>query len=149
MVGMKWLQGTYTQRFNSRHKEWGHLFQGRYKALVVQSDQGDYFPTVATYIHLNPVRARLMDFERYSLSEYRWSSFPLYFDGPNRPEWLRVEKVLGCYEWTNYRAGLEGFSVMMQKRTIELQRSKNPEDFDERWKKNQERLVPWRPELPR
>ena len=34
--GMKWFQGTYTQRVNSRHKEWGHLFQGRYKALVVQ-----------------------------------------------------------------------------------------------------------------
>ena len=39
VVGMKWLQGTYTQRFNSRHKEWGHLFQGRYKAIVVDKDE--------------------------------------------------------------------------------------------------------------
>ena len=62
IVGMKWLQGTYTQRFNRRHKEWGHLFQGRYKALLVQSEEGEYFSTVASYIHLNPVRARLMDF---------------------------------------------------------------------------------------
>ncbi len=70
VVGMTWLQGTYTQRFNSRHKEWGHLFQGRYKALVVQSDRGDYFSTVAAYIHLNPVRSRLMDFGIHELSDY-------------------------------------------------------------------------------
>jgi len=41
--GMRWFQSTYTQRFNARHKVWGHLFQGRYKALPV--DQGEYFKT--------------------------------------------------------------------------------------------------------
>ena len=53
--GMKWLLGTYTQRFNSRHKVFGHLFQGRYKALIVDGEQDNYFQTVSTYIHLNPV----------------------------------------------------------------------------------------------
>ena len=57
--GMKWLQGTYTQRFNSRHKLWGHLLQGRYKAIPVDEQSGEgYFPTVANYIHLNPARTK-------------------------------------------------------------------------------------------
>ena len=43
VAGMKWLQGTYTQRYNSRHSVFGHLFQGRYKALVVEGAAGNYF----------------------------------------------------------------------------------------------------------
>ena len=40
--GMKWPQGTYTQRFNARHRLFGHLVQGRYKALVVDGEEEDY-----------------------------------------------------------------------------------------------------------
>jgi len=134
VVGMKWLQGTYTQRFNSRYKEWGHLFQGRYKALVVQSGQGDYFSTVATYIHLNPVRAKLMDFEEHGLAEYPWSSFPLYFDRAKRPAWFCASRVLGCYGSQDDRQGLLGFHRMMKKRVMEVCASDLPMDFDERWK---------------
>ena len=57
VAGMKWLQSTYTQRYNSRHRVFGHLFQGRYKALVVDGAEGNYFAIVSTYIHLNPARA--------------------------------------------------------------------------------------------
>ena len=60
VAGMKWLQGTFTQRFVSRHKVCGHLFQGRYKALNVDEGETDYFQVLNTYIHLNPVRARLV-----------------------------------------------------------------------------------------
>src|SRR6202034_2393979 len=56
VTGMKWLQGTYTQRFNSRHEVFGHLFQGRYKAVVIDGGGPGYFVVVGTYIHLNPVR---------------------------------------------------------------------------------------------
>jgi hypothetical protein len=131
---MKWLQGTYTQRFNSRHKEWGHLFQGRYKAIVIQSDQGDYFPTVATYIHLNPVRARLLDFKKRALSEYQWSSFHLYYDPPKRPDWLCVDRVLGSYHLLDDKMGLEDFAEMMKKRTLEVLCRDNPMECDERWR---------------
>ena len=55
--GMKWFLGTCTQRFNSRHRVFGHLFQGRYRALVIDGAQDGYFQTVSTYIHLNPARA--------------------------------------------------------------------------------------------
>ncbi|MEM0897029.1 MAG: transposase, partial [Verrucomicrobiota bacterium] len=51
--GMKWLQGTFTQRWNARHRKRGHLFQGRYKAQNVEDDSDNYFKTVANYIHLN------------------------------------------------------------------------------------------------
>jgi putative transposase len=134
VVGMKWLQGTYTQRFNRRHEECGHLFQGRYKALVLQSDSGEYFSAVASYIHLNPVRARLMDFAKLNLSEYPWSSFPFYLNGTNRPEWFHVERVLDNFQCTSDRHGMEKFCRMMQKRTLEIYYSKDPMDFDEQWK---------------
>ena len=57
-VGMKWLQSTYTQRFNRRDRKWGHLLQGRYKALLIDPDDDTYFRVVSHYIHLNPARAK-------------------------------------------------------------------------------------------
>ena len=61
--GMKWFQGTYTQRFNAIFMRRGHLFQGRYKAIPIQTDPLEgglsYFRMVSTYIHLNPFRAGL------------------------------------------------------------------------------------------
>jgi len=59
-AGMKWMQGTYTIRHNARHKLRGHLFQGRYKAIIVEGEQETYFRTVSDYIHLNPMRAGLL-----------------------------------------------------------------------------------------
>ena len=57
---MQWFQNTYTRHFNVKHKLWGHLFGGRYKAVLVQSDEGDYFSTLIDYVHLNPVRAGMI-----------------------------------------------------------------------------------------
>ncbi len=74
VAGMKWLLGTYTARFNRRHKLFGHLFSGRYKSLIVD---GCYLRTVCDYVHLNPVRANLLSPDE-SLQEYRWSSYPEY-----------------------------------------------------------------------
>jgi putative transposase len=56
---MQGLQQSYTQRFNRVHGQVGHLFQGRYKAIVCERDE--YLLTLIRYIHLNPVRARLVD----------------------------------------------------------------------------------------
>ena len=72
VLGMQWFQGTYTKRFNVRHRECGHLFQGRYKALPVK-DEETYFSTVASYIHLNPARIQGYDFEKNRLESYIWS----------------------------------------------------------------------------
>ena len=75
--GMKWLLGTYTMRFNRRHKLSGHLFAGRYKSLLIDGATPDYLRTVCDYVHLNPVRARLVG-RRDRLEKYRWSSYPSY-----------------------------------------------------------------------
>ncbi len=58
--GMKWLLGVYTSRFNRRHKLFGHLFSGRYKSLIVDGSGSGYLKTVCDYVHLNPVRAKLI-----------------------------------------------------------------------------------------
>ncbi len=131
--GMKWLQGTYTQRFNSRHKQWGHLLQGRYKALLVDGGAGEYFSTVASYIHLNPARAKLFDLAGGVLEDYRWSSYPLYFRPEKRPEWLSVERTLGTLGLADDRSGRLQFRHVMQKRVLEIASSATPQDVDGQW----------------
>ena len=59
--GMKWFQGTYTARFNARHRLNGHLFAGRYKAVLVEREEPAYGRLVSDYIHLNPARARIVN----------------------------------------------------------------------------------------
>jgi REP element-mobilizing transposase RayT len=97
VAGMKWFLGTYTGRFNRRHKLSGHLFSGRYKSLIVDGSGSGYLRTVCDYVHLNPARAKLVSPEQ-PLREYRWSSWPAYLKSPGqRPDWLRVERLLGEY----------------------------------------------------
>ncbi|MBC8205830.1 MAG: transposase [Kiritimatiellaeota bacterium] len=133
VVGMKWLQGTYTQRFNARHKLWGHLFQGRYKALPVEADSGDYFSILSSYIHLNPARARLFDLESGKLSNFPWSSYPLYLKPAKRPGWLRVDRGLGASGQEDTAAGRSAYQRIMQKRVLEIACSSNPQEVDARW----------------
>lgn len=95
VTGMKWLQGTFTQRYNAAHRLSGHLFQGRYKALIMDPEEPEYFRIVSAYIHLNPARARLIAVDQgESLSAYRWSSFVAYVKPSRRPPWLEVRRVL-------------------------------------------------------
>ena len=95
VAGMKWLLGVYTKRFNIRHKTCGHLFAGRYKALVVDGSGNGYLRTVGDYVHLNPVRARLIR-RNHRLSDFNWSSYGEYLKAPGqRPVWLRTGRLLG------------------------------------------------------
>jgi len=132
--GMRWLQGTYTKRFNIRHRKWGHLFQGRYKALLVDPGR-EYFQTVSNYIHLNPVRVKGYNFEQSRLSEYRWSSYPLYLHPVKRPCWLVAERTLGNFGWVDDRSGREHYRRYMQKRVSEIAGMDTPWEADERWSK--------------
>ena len=95
VAGMKWFLGTYTGRFNRRHKLFGHLFSGRYKSLIVDGSGSGYLRTVCQYVHLNPARAKLVSLDQ-ALREYRWSSWPEYLRSPvKRAAWLRVDRVMG------------------------------------------------------
>jgi hypothetical protein len=55
--GMRWFQGTYTARFNSRHRQGGHVFQGRYQAVPIEGEEPEYFRIASDSIHLNPAMA--------------------------------------------------------------------------------------------
>jgi len=133
VAGMKWLQSTYTQRYNSRHEVFGHLYQGRYKALLVDGQSGNYFGVVSTYIHLNPARANLIQPGGQRLNRYRWSSYPLYLKGRReRPAWLEVERVLadvglGPGEVDGYESYVEG-------RVLELGIKAGRTQLNEEWK---------------
>jgi len=112
VAGMKWLLGTYTRRYNRRHRQFGHLFSGRYKALMVDGSGNGYLKSVCDYVHLNPARARLVNREQ-ALSAYEWSSYPRYLASPSRrPVWLRVDRLLG--EWGIPKDSVAGRRVFAQ-----------------------------------
>jgi REP element-mobilizing transposase RayT len=81
------LQSAYAQYFNRRHQRVGHLFQGRYKAFLVQDEC--YLLSLVRYIHMNPVRASLIK----SPEAYRWST-DRFYRGRSNPDWLAVDTVL-------------------------------------------------------
>ena len=72
---MKWLLGTYTSRFNRRHKFFGHLFSGRYKSLIAGGSGSGYLKSVGDYVHLNPAREKLVAADA-PLKSFAWSSWP-------------------------------------------------------------------------
>jgi REP element-mobilizing transposase RayT len=118
--GMKWLLGTYTMRFNRRHKLSGHLFAGRYKSLLVDGRTPGYLRSVCDYVHLNPMRARLLG-GRERLHKYRWSSYPSYLQGKKKREpWLRCDRLLVEHGLTkeSHRSRLE-FARRMEQRRVE------------------------------
>jgi len=131
--GMKWVQGAYTQRYNSRHQLFGHLFQGRYKAVIVDGRDEGYFQVVSTYIHLNPARANLIRVGAERLKRYRWSSYPWYLNrGGKRPEWLNTERVMG-----NLGLGpkeVKGYEAYIESRVLELSSQAGRKELDEEWK---------------
>jgi putative transposase len=130
-LGMQWFLGTYTARFNRRHRCFGHLFSGRFKALVVDGSGNGYLKTVCDYVHLNPVRARLLKQEQ-PLREYVWSSYPEYLRKPGqRPNWLRVDRLLG-------ETGIPKDSAAGRRRLEEVTEERKRQEMKEpsgEWKK--------------
>jgi putative transposase len=90
VAGMQWLQSTFANRFNQYRAARGHLFQSRYKALLVE--EGEPLAMVAHYLHLNPVRAHAIPADR--LAHYRYSSY-WYLRRPSaRPPFLDLGTAL-------------------------------------------------------
>ena len=133
--GMKWLQGTYTQRFNRRHYLRGHLFQGRYKALVIDGKEPGYFLQLSSYIHLNPMRAGLTQAGK-PIRNYRWSSFPMYLvPASKRLKWLCADRVLG--EFGRHRDDPKGrlaYEGHIEGLAKEYSGREGRKGFDEKWK---------------
>ena len=85
---MQRLGSSYTQYFNRRHKQVGHLFQGRYKAIVCDKDR--YLLELTCYLHLNPVRAKVVK----DPEDYKWSSYGSYVGETQGEQWLDSTEVL-------------------------------------------------------
>ena len=121
----------YTQRYNGRHKVFGHLFQGRYKAVVIDGNAPGYFEVVGTYIHLNPARAGLIRIGQEPLKGYRWSSYPWYLSRQG-PEWLCRERVLeGLGLRENDRKAYEAY---LESRVLELGLKTGRKELEEKWR---------------
>ncbi len=88
---MRQLNGVYTQRFNQTQKRVGHVFQGRYKAILVEKDS--YLLELSRYIVLNPVRARMVR----TAQDWPWSSYRATVGFSEAPRWLMVNWVLSAF----------------------------------------------------
>jgi putative transposase len=134
VVGMKWLQGVYTQRFNLRHGLRGHLFQGRYKALLIDGEEAGYFLQASSYIHLNPLRAGLIKAGQ-RLRTYQWSSFPSYLASPGkRVKWLYVDRVLGeLGHRKDNRRSRQAYERHMEEQA-KMFRETGRDQLEEKWK---------------
>jgi REP element-mobilizing transposase RayT len=100
--GMRQLNGVYTQNFNRNHGRTGHLFQGRYKAIIIQRE--GYLLELSRYIVLNPVRARMVR----SAKDWPWSSYRSVCNMVNSPEWLGTEWLLSNFSRT-HRIAIERY----------------------------------------
>jgi putative transposase len=89
--GMRQLNGVYTQRHNRRHRNVGHIFQGRFKSILV--DKENYLLELSRYIVLNPVRAKLVE----SPDQWPWGSYRATAGLIKAPEFLLVDWILGMF----------------------------------------------------
>ena len=88
---MQWLNVSYATYYNRRHDCAGHLFQGRFKALLI--DAGTYLEALSRYVHLNPVRAGITP----RAWDYAWSSCRFFVGSANPPDWLETNRILGGF----------------------------------------------------
>jgi REP element-mobilizing transposase RayT len=85
---MQWFGTTFTRKFNLNNHTNGHLFQGRFKSIIVENDA--YLLRLSCYIHRNPLRAGIVD----RLADYPWSSYLFYGYKKKAPDWLKTSTIL-------------------------------------------------------
>jgi len=97
---MRHFNITYTSYYNRRHQRGGHLYQGRYRSILVEKDS--YLSALSRYIHLNPVRIKTMEKAPLEkkiehLLQYPWSSLPGYLSQGKRQPFIDYARILGEY----------------------------------------------------
>ena len=96
--GMRHLNGVYTQKLNRTHHRVGHVFQGRYRAIMVEKDS--HLLELMRYVVLNPVRAGMVG----AAGDWPWSSYGAMVGMASRPDWLQTDWVLGQFGSTHDKA---------------------------------------------
>ena len=114
---IKWINVSYAAYFNRKRRRTGHLFQGRFKSILIDADE--YLKHLSRYIHLNPLRAKIVEV----LPEYKWSSYPAFVGKVKVPQWLETDWLHSLFGKKrksaagNYQAFVE---------TIDITKLENP-----------------------
>ena len=122
---MQWLNTTYSVRIQRRKKISGNLFQGRFKAVLVEDDY--HWQRLSFYLHLNPVRAEMVE----NPAQYKWSSYLDYIKSRSRFDWLSRKEILEA-------DGLRSAKSRRAYRKTCLAFAKKPKEF---WKDITEKAI--------
>ncbi len=114
----QWINVSYAAYFNRKYRRKGHLFQGRFKSILVDADE--YLKQLSRYIHLNPVRAKLVEHP----ADYPWSSYPVYIGKAKSPGWLQTGWLLSQFGKKKKEAG-KNYKNFVEK--VDITKLENPE----------------------
>jgi REP element-mobilizing transposase RayT len=116
---IQWLNVSYATYFNYKRDRRGHLFQGRFKSILVDADE--YLKHLSRYVHLNPLRAKMVK----NVADHEWSSYPAFIGKVKAPDWLNIDWLLAQFSGKHkiaqhkYQQFVEG---------IDYKRLENPAD---------------------
>ena len=114
---IKWVNVSYAGYFNRKRQRHGHLFQGRYKAILVDADE--YLKQLSRYIHLNPIRANMVT----ELCSYPFSSYPAFIDQVKAPKWLELNWLLSLFGQSR-RSAAKNYREFVEK--VDIAKLENP-----------------------
>jgi REP element-mobilizing transposase RayT len=112
---MQWINVSYATYFNRKRDRHGHLFQGRFKAILIDADE--YLKHLSRYIHLNPVRAKMVS----SPSDYQWSSYSAFIGKQKTARFVETDRLLSTFGKNKKRAreSYKDFVEKVDAKTIE------------------------------
>lgn len=114
---MQWISTSYAQYFNTKRKRRGHLFQARFKSILVEADE--YFRHLSRYIHLNPLKAKMVE----ELEEYKWSSYNAFVGTVKKPDWLEIGWMLSTFGKTK-KEKYKKYKEFVE--SVDIRKIKNP-----------------------
>ena len=114
---IKWINVSYAAYFNRKRRRKGHLFQGRFKSILVDADE--YLTHMSRYIHLNPLRAEIVDL----LQEYRWSSYLAIIGKVKVPDWLETDWLLSLFG-KKRKLAAKNYQIFVEK--VDIAELENP-----------------------
>jgi putative transposase len=111
-VGMRQLNGMYTQKYNRRHDKPGHLFQGRFRAILVQKE--NYLLELCRYVVLNPIRAGVVE----KPEAWKWSSYQSTAGLRKKPDYLATDWIMGILNSQRIRAHRSNIGRLCKKGSL-------------------------------
>ncbi|MEA3363570.1 MAG: transposase [Thermodesulfobacteriota bacterium] len=118
-AAIQWLNVSYATWFNKKRRRRGHLFQGRFKAILVDADE--YLNQVSRYIHLNPVKAKIVE----TPQAYAWSSYPVFIGEKEKPDWL--DTALLAYFGKQQKSAIRNYRAFVEEIDIDTLKSRQAE----------------------